>query len=176
MKHSIFNNSIYNNKGDIKMAQKEFILTYEGLKKLEDELEFLKTVKRREIAERIKVAREFGDISENAEYDEAKNEQAFMEGKIADIEYKLKIAKVIDEDDISTDTVSIGSSVRVLDLDYKEECRFIIVGTSEANPIEEKISNESPIGAALLGKKVGDTVVVGVPDGNVSFQILEINK
>ncbi|WP_303864951.1 transcription elongation factor GreA [Alkalibaculum bacchi] len=158
------------------MAQKEYILTYEGLKKLEEELDYLKTVKRREIAERIKVAREFGDISENAEYDEAKNEQAFTEGKIAEIEHKLKIAKVIDEEDIATDVVSIGSCVKVKDLEFDDIIDFYIVGSSEANPAEDKISNESPVGAALIGKKIGDKVVVAVPDGNITFEVLEINK
>ncbi|MPW27173.1 transcription elongation factor GreA [Alkalibaculum sp. M08DMB] len=158
------------------MAQKEFILTYEGLKKLENDLEYLKTVKRREIAERIKVAREFGDISENAEYDEAKNEQAFTEGKIVEIEHKLKIAKVIDDDDIDTDTVSIGATVKVKDMEFDEECKFVIVGSTEADPYKDKISNESPIGEALLGKKVGDVVVVEIPDGNISYEILKISK
>ena len=110
-----------------------------GAKILENDLEQLKTVKRREIAERIKVAREFGDISENAEYDEAKNEQAFTEGKIAEIEHKLKIAKVIDDDDITTDTVSIGAAVKVKDLEYDEECKFVIVGSSEADPLKDLI-------------------------------------
>lgn len=158
------------------MAQKQFILTYEGLKKLEEELDYLKTVKRREIAERIKVAREFGDISENAEYDEAKNEQAFTEGKISEIEHKLKVAKVIDEEDIATDVVSIGSCVKVKDLEFDDIIDFYIVGSSEANPVEDKISNESPVGAALIGKKIGDNVVVAVPDGNITFEVLEINK
>lgn len=158
------------------MPQKEFILTYEGLKKLENELDYLKTVKRREIAERIKVAREFGDISENAEYDEAKNEQAFTEGRIVEIEHKLKIAKVIDEDDIVTDSVSIGATIKVKDMEFDEIVKYIIVGSAEANPTNNKISNESPVGAALLGKKIGDIVNVEVPDGNVSFEILEISK
>lgn len=158
------------------MVQKEFILTYEGLKKLEEELDYLKTVKRREIAERIKVAREFGDISENAEYDEAKNEQAFTEGKIAEIEHKLKTAKVIDDEDIATDVVSIGSCVKVKDLEFDDIIDFYIVGSSEANPAEDKISNESPVGAALIGKKIGDKVVVAVPDGDITFEVLEINK
>ncbi|MFZ7121637.1 MAG: transcription elongation factor GreA [Eubacteriaceae bacterium] len=158
------------------MAQKEFILTYDGLKKLEDDLEYLKTIKRHEIAERIKVAREFGDISENAEYDEAKNEQAFMEGKIAEIEHKLKIAKIIDEDEIGTDTVNIGSSVKVRDIEFDEICNYVLVGSAEADPLKNIISNESPVGDALLGKKVGDIVDVEVPDGNISFEILEIKK
>ncbi|NTW70781.1 MAG: transcription elongation factor GreA [Eubacteriaceae bacterium] len=156
--------------------QKELILTYEGLKKLEDELDVLKTVKRREVAERIKTAREFGDISENAEYDEAKNEQAFIEGRIVELEHKLKGAKVIDEDDIGTDIVSIGSYVKVKDKEYDEDVLYHIVGSAEANAIENKISNESPVGAALINKKVGDVFTVEVPDGSVSFEVIEISK
>lgn len=158
------------------MAQKELILTYEGLKKLEDELEKLKTVRRREVAERIKTAREYGDLSENAEYDEAKNEQAFIEGRIAELEHKLKNAKVIDEDDIGTDMVSVGSIVKVKDEDLDEVFEFHIVGSAEADPLEDKISNESPVGAALLNRKVGDVITVDVPDGNVVMEIMEIRK
>lgn len=163
-------------KGIYYMAQKELILTYEGLKKLEDELEKLKTVRRREVAERIKTAREFGDLSENAEYDEAKNEQAFIEGRIAELEHKLKNAKVIDEDDIGTDVVSIGSIVKVKDEELNETFEFHIVGSAEADPMEDKISNESPVGDALLGKKVGDVVSIDVPDGNIVMEVLEISK
>lgn len=158
------------------MAQKELILTYEGLKKLEDELEKLKTVRRREVAERIKTAREYGDLSENAEYDEAKNEQAFIEGRIAELEHKLKNAKVIDEDEIDTDMVSVGSIVKVKDEELDEVFEFHIVGSAEADPLEDKISNESPVGAALLSRKVGDVVHVEVPDGNVVMEIMEIRK
>jgi transcription elongation factor GreA len=158
------------------MAQKELILTYEGLKKLEDELEKLKTVRRREVAERIKTAREFGDLSENAEYDEAKNEQAFIEGRIAELEHKLKNARIIDEDDIGTDIVSIGSIVKVRDEELDEVLRFHIVGSAEADPMEDKISNESPVGAALLSKKVGDVINIEVPDGNVVMKVIEISK
>ena len=158
------------------MAQKELILTYEGLKKLEEELEKLKTVRRREVAERIKTAREFGDLSENAEYDEAKNEQAFIEGRIAELEHKLKNARIIDEDELGTDIVSIGSIVKVKDGELNEVLRFHIVGSAEADPMEDKISNESPVGAALLSKKVGDVVSIEVPDGNVVMEIMEISK
>jgi transcription elongation factor GreA len=158
------------------MAQKELILTYEGLKKLENELEKLKTVRRREVAERIKTAREFGDLSENAEYDEAKNEQAFIEGRIAELEHKLKNAKVIDEDDIGTDIVSIGSTVKVKDDGLDEEFTYHIVSSAEADPMDDKISNESPVGAALISKKVGDKIIIDVPDGNVIMEIIEISK
>ncbi|HAE61598.1 MAG TPA: transcription elongation factor GreA [Eubacteriaceae bacterium] len=158
------------------MAQKELILTYEGLKKLENELEKLKTVRRREVAERIKTAREFGDLSENAEYDEAKNEQAFIEGRIAELEHKLKNAKVIDEDDIGTDIVSVGSTVKVKDDELNEIFTYHIVGSAEADPMEDKISNESPVGAALLSKKVGDKINIDVPDGNIMMEIIEISK
>ncbi|MBF7096911.1 transcription elongation factor GreA [Alkalibacter mobilis] len=158
------------------MAQKELILTYEGLKKLEEELDKLKTVRRREVAERIKTAREFGDLSENAEYDEAKNEQAFIEGRIAELEHKLKNAKVIDEDELGTDVVSIGSIVKVKDDDMDEIFQYHIVGSAEADPLEDKISNESPVGAALLSKKVGDVVTIEVPDGSIVMEVIEISK
>lgn len=158
------------------MIGKEVILTYEGLKKLEDELEHLKSVKRREIAERIKSALSFGDISENAEYDEAKNDQAFVEARIAHVENMLKHAKVIDEDDINTDVVSLGTKVRVLDLDEKDEVEYTIVGSTEADPSSFKISNESPVGSALMGKTVGSEVKVVVPDGMISLKVIEIHK
>src|SRR5690606_3141425 len=158
------------------MAEKEVILTYEGLKKLEDELEQLRGPKRMAVKERIKAALSHGDITENSEYDEAKNEQAYIEGKIAQIEAMLKNARVIDEDDVSTEKVSIGSKVRLRDLDTKEESEFTIVGSTEANPAESKISNESPIGNALIGRKKGETVEVEVPDGILRFKILKIGK
>ncbi len=158
------------------MIGKEVILTYEGLKKLEDELEHLKSVKRRKIAERIKSALSFGDISENAEYDEAKNEQAFVEARIAHIESMLKHAKVIDEDEISTDLVGLGTKVRVLNLDENEEIEYTIVGSTEADPSNFKISNESPVGSALIGKAAGSEVKVVVPDGTTNLKILEIYK
>ena len=158
------------------MTGKEVILTCEGLKKLEDELEYLKSVKRREIAERIKSALSFGDISENAEYDEAKNDQAYVEARIAHIENLLKNAKVIDEDDINTDLVGLGAKVRVMDLDDDEEVEYTIVGSTEADPSNFKISNESPVGSALIGKSVGNEVKVLVPDGVTNLRVLEIHK
>lgn len=158
------------------MTNKEVVLTYEGLKKLEEELEYLKGIKRREIAERIKQALSFGDISENSEYDEAKNEQAHVEGRIAQLETMLKHARVIDEDEVSTETVSVGSKVRLLDMEFDEEVEYSIVGSTEADPGKFKISNESPVGSALMGKKKGSIVEVVVPDGVIKFKILEINK
>ena len=137
---------------------KQIVLTYEGLEKLEKELEFLKTVKRKEVAEKIKQALAFGDLSENSEYDEAKNEQAQMESRIVQLENMLKNAKVIDDDEVSTDVVSLGSKVKVLDVEYDEEIEYVLVGSTEANPTEFRISDESPVGKALLGKKVGDEV------------------
>ncbi|MCX7749420.1 MAG: transcription elongation factor GreA [Clostridia bacterium] len=158
------------------MTGKEVVLTYEGLKKLEEELDFLKSVKRREVAERIKQALSFGDISENSEYDEAKNEQAHLEGRILQIESMLKHAKVIDEDEVTTDSVSLGSKVKLLDIEFDEEVEYSIVGSTEADPANHKISNESPVGSALIGKKSGDIVEVAAPDGIVKFKILEIYK
>lgn len=157
-------------------TNKEVVLTYERLQKLEQELENLKTVKRREVAERIKQALSFGDISENSEYDEAKNEQAYIEGRIFQLENMLKNAKVIDEEDIQTDVVSIGSKVKVLDMEFDEEVEYYIVGSTEADPSQYKISNESPVGKALIGGKIGDIVEVTVPDGVIKFKILEIRK
>jgi len=158
------------------MAGKEVILTYEGLEKLEKELQYLKTVKRREIAERIKHALSFGDLSENSEYDEAKNEQAYVESRIVKIEAMLKNAKVIDEEDVSTETVSLGCKVKVLDMDANEEVEYYIVGSTEADPGKSKISNESPVGSALMGKKKGDIVEVNVPAGVIKLKILNIDK
>lgn len=158
------------------MASKEVILTYEGLKKLEEELELLRGPKRMEIKERIKVALSFGDISENSEYDEAKNEQAYVEGRIAQLESMLKHARIIDEEDVSTDKVTIGSKVRLLDMEYNEEIVYSIVGSTEANPALFKISNESPVGSALMQKKKGTVVEVVVPDGVLKFKILKIEK
>jgi len=158
------------------MAKKEIVLTQGGLKKLEEELEFLKTVKRREIAARIKQAIDFGDISENSEYDEAKNEQAFVEGRIAALEEKLRNAKVIDDLDISTETVTIGSKIKVKDLETGEVFEYTIVGSAEANPMELKISNESPVGSALIGAKKGSVVEVSVPAGVIKYEILDIMK
>ena len=158
------------------MPQKETILTYDGLKKLEEELEYLKTEKRKEVAERIKVALGFGDLSENSEYDEAKNEQAQVEMRIADLENKLRNVKIIDEDEIDTKTVQIGNTVQVLDMEYDEKINYTIVGSTEADLLENKISNETPIGKALLGRKKNEIVEVEAPAGVLSFKILKITK
>lgn len=156
------------------MLGREIILTMKGLKKIEDELEQLKTVRRKEVAGRIKQAIAFGDISENSEYDEAKNEQAQVEERIMKLENTLKKAKVVDEDDISLDVVSIGTIVQVKDLEFDEIVEYTIVGSSEADPYELKISNESPVGRALLGKKVGDKVEIQIPDGVTKYEVLNI--
>lgn len=158
------------------MKSREILLTPEGVKKLEQELIYLKTVRRREVAQRIKQALAFGDLSENAEYDEAKNEQAFIEGRIVSLENMLKNAKIIDDDDIETDSVSVGCTVSLLDIEFDETIEYTIVGSAEANPSKNKISNESPVGKALLGKGVGDEIHVNVPDGIIPFKILEIKK
>jgi len=153
---------------------KQFILTDDGLKKCEMELDLLKTVKRREVAEKIKLALSFGDLSENSEYDEAKNDQAKLEARILELEALLQNAKVIDEEELSTEAVHVGTTARVLDLEYNDEISYHIVGSTEADPKRGRISDESPVGRALLGKKVGDTVRVDAPAGELSFQILEI--
>ena len=154
---------------------KQNILTVEGLAKLEEELNSLKN-KRTDVAERIKQALAFGDISENAEYDEAKKEQAFVEGRIIQIENILRTAKVIDEDDIHTDIVSVGSKVLLKDVEFGDEVEYTIVGSAEADPMNLKISNESPVGKALVGKSAGDSVEIIVPDGVIKYEILQINK
>lgn len=158
------------------MTEKEVFLTPEGLEKLEMELEEAKVVKRKEVADRIKQALAFGDISENAEYDQAKNEQAKLEERIAKLEAMLRNAVIIDDDEISTDIVSIGSRVTVLDLEFNEELEYTIVGSAEADPFEGKISNESPMGKALLGRKVGETVNVQAPDGTIKYKIKAIMR
>ncbi len=155
------------------MPEKEVILTVEGLKKLEDELELLKTQKRREVAERIKQAIEFGDISENSEYEDAKNEQAFIEGRIITLEKMLRNARVIDEHD-GTDSVGLGNTVLLKDLDLGDEEEYTIVGSAEADPGTNKISNESPVGKAVLGQTQGTVVEVTVPAGALRYQILNI--
>lgn len=156
--------------------QKQVILTDEGLRNYEEELEQLKTVKRKEVAEKIKVALSFGDLSENSEYDEAKNEQAMLEARIAQIEAILKNAKVIDESEISLSHVHVGSKIKVHDFDFDEDVEYQIVGASEADPFIGKLSDESPVGQALIGHSVGDIVDVETPDGDVKFEILEIGK
>jgi transcription elongation factor GreA len=152
----------------------EVILTPEGHERLKQEIEHLRTVKRREVAERIRIAREFGDIQENAEYDDAKNEQALLEHRIAMLEDRLRSARVIDEGDITTDVVSVGTHVRLRDVDAKKTFEYHIVGSAEANPAENKLSNESPVGRAIIGKKKGETVDVTAPRGALKFKILEI--
>ncbi|WP_058486494.1 transcription elongation factor GreA [Defluviitalea phaphyphila] len=158
------------------MAEKKVVLTYEGLKKLEDELQQLKTVRRKEVAEKIKEARAQGDLSENAEYDAAKEEQGEIETRIVELEKILRNAQVIDEDEVGVDVINLGCRVKILDIELNEELDYAIVGSTEADPTEGKISNESPVGAALLGHKVGDTVEVEVPDGKLEFKILEIYR
>lgn len=158
------------------MAEKEVLLTYEGMKAREEELEYLKTQKRKEISEKIKVALGFGDLSENAEYDEAKNEQAEVEMRIIKLEKMLKNAKIIDDDSISTDSVTLGCKVKVLDMDFDEEAEYYIVGSTEADPNQNKVSDESPVGKALLGAKSGETVTVAAPNGEFEMKILEINR
>ena len=154
---------------------KEVILTLDGLAKLEKELEHLKTVRRREVAERIRQALEFGDISENSEYDDAKNEQGFIEGKILSIEKMLRNAKVIDEQDgHQTDVVRLGSRVTLEEVNGGGEAEYTIVGSAEANPVENKISNESPVGKSVIGHKVGDIVNVVVPMGTIQYKIKAI--
>lgn len=158
------------------MAEKQVILTTTGLKKLEDELENLKTVRRAEISEKIKIARGFGDLSENAEYDEAKKEQAEVEVRIVSLEKMLKNAKVIDEKDVSTDQVTVGSVVRVRDVDFDDIETYSIVGSTEADPRENKVSDESPLGKALIGAKKGEIVTVNAPNGDYKIEILEIGR
>ncbi|GMA57094.1 transcription elongation factor GreA [Alicyclobacillus sacchari] len=158
------------------MAEKEVLLTPEGLRKLEEELELLKSVKRREVAERIKVAISYGDISENSEYEDAKNEQAFIEGRIMTLEKQLRNARIINEDEVDTNVVSIGSTVTLRDVEFDEDVQYTIVGSAEANPAENKISNESPVGKALLGKTIGSIVEVNVPAGVIQFKILDIKR
>lgn len=165
------------NKGEKEMSDaKKYVMTYEGVKKLEEELEYLKTVKRKEITEKIKVALGYGDLSENSEYDEAKNEQAFVEGRILQLENMLKNATIVDESEIPTDIVSVGSKVRVKDYDFDEEVEYMIVGSAEADPMNFKISNESPVGKAFMGKRIGDVVEVAVPGGVSKFEILGIRR
>ncbi|HBX22863.1 MAG TPA: transcription elongation factor GreA [Desulfotomaculum sp.] len=155
-------------------SNKEVILTIEGLKNLEEELEQLKSVKRREVALRIKQAIEFGDISENSEYEDAKNEQAFIEGRILTLEKMLRNAKIIDDENLGTEVVSIGSRVLIRDLEFGEEFECTIVGSAEADPANSKISNESPVGKAILGCPKGETVEVMVPAGALKYQIVDI--
>lgn len=158
------------------MVEKQELLTQDGYNKLEEELEYLKTVKRKEVAERLKVAISFGDLSENAEYDEAKNEQAKLEEQILKLDEKLRKSVIIDESQIDLDIVMVGSIVKLYDFDFDEEIEYSIVGSAEADPFEGKISNESPVGKALLGARVGEVVEVQVPDGANKFKVLDIRR
>ena len=158
------------------MSEHDVLITIEGLRKMEEELEHLKTVRRKEVADRIKQAIEFGDISENSEYEDAKNEQAFIEGSILALEKKLKNARVVDDSNVNIDVVSEYSSVTLLNLDTNEEVKYQIVGSVEAKPFEGKISNESPVGKAVLGYPAGSEVKVTVPAGELRLRIIAISK
>ncbi|MCQ2436382.1 MAG: transcription elongation factor GreA [Clostridia bacterium] len=155
---------------------KQMVVTESGLQKLKEELDYLKNVKRKEAAENVGIARSFGDLSENSEYDEAKNEQAKLESQISELEETLAHITVINDHEINTETVSIGVSVLVLDMDYDEEVTYHLVGSREVSPLDNKISDQSPIGKALIGTKVGDVVSVEVPDGIAKFKVLKIEK
>ena len=156
------------------MSDKKTVLTYDGLRKLEDELQELKVVRRKDVASKIKEARKQGDLSENAEYDAAKEEQAEIEARIALVEKMLRNAEVIDEEDLDQDSISIGSKVKVLDVEYDEEMEYFIVGSTESDPANGRISFESPLGAALIGRKNGEVVLVDAPKGQFKYKVLEI--
>ena len=158
------------------MSGKKNLLTYEGLKNLEDELQDLKTVRRKEVAQKIKEAREQGDLSENAEYDAAKDEQRDIEARIEEIEKILKNAEVVVEDEVDLDKINVGCRVKVFDMEFDEEVEFRIVGSTEANSLQGKISNESPVGHALIGSKVGDVVDVETQAGIIQYKVLEIQR
>ena len=158
------------------MADKKHILTYAGLKQYEDELQTLKVVKRKEVAQKIKEAREQGDLSENAEYDAAKDEQRDIELRIEELEKLLKNAEVVVEDEIDTDKINIGCKVKLLDVEFDEEMEYFIVGSTEANSLQNKISNESPVGHALIGRKVGDVVDVETQAGRLQYKVLDIKR
>lgn len=156
------------------MKDKEVVLTQEGLLKLEQEYETLKTVRRREIADRIKQAIEFGDISENSEYEDAKNEQAFIEGRILTLEKMLRNAKVIENIELGQNQVHLGSTVVLKDMEYNDQLEYTIVGSAEANPMKNRISHESPVGQAVLGRKKGDVFEVQVPAGSIKYKLVSI--
>lgn len=158
------------------MAEKKNLMTYEGLKKLEDELQNLKVVRRKEVAQKIKEAREQGDLSENAEYDAAKDEQRDIEARIEEIEKILKNAEVADDDYTTKGTINLGSTVTVLDVEFDEEIEFKLVGSTEAKSLENKISNESPLGRALIGKKAGDTITAETPAGDMTYKIINVTR
>ncbi|GAB6877653.1 transcription elongation factor GreA [Thermaerobacter litoralis] len=155
---------------------KELLLSAEGLRKLEEELQYLKSVKRREVAQRIKQAREFGDISENSEYEEAKNEQAFVEGRIIELEKMLRNARIVNDEEIDPTKVNIGSTVYLKDVDTGEEVQYTIVGSNEADPAALRISYQSPVGKALFGRSVGEVVEVKVPAGTLRYEIVRIER
>lgn len=155
--------------------EKDIFFTPEGLEKIENEIEYLKTIRRKEVAERIKVALGYGDLSENSEYDEAKNEQAQVEERIVKLESMVRNAKVIDEKDLNTEVVNVGSTVLVKDMSTGEEEEFTIVGSAEADPLDGKISNESPVGSKLIGLKVGDVTEIEIPDGFIKYEVCAIN-
>ncbi len=158
------------------MADREIILTPEGYRRLKDEIDYLSTVQREEVAERIRNSRDFGDISENSEYDDAKNEQALLEARIYALEEKLRGATVIDSDTVSTDTVGVGTKVTIQDMERGEVVQYAIVGSAEADPTDHKLSNESPVGRAIMGRKPGDKVTVAVPQGSKKFKVLAIER
>ena len=158
------------------MEEKKNLLTYAGLKKLEEELHDLKVVKRKEVAEKIKEAREQGDLSENAEYDAAKDEQRDIEARIEELEAILKNAEVVVEDEVDFDKINIGCTVKVFDITFDEEMEFKLVGSTEANSLEGKISNESPVGQALMGKQIGDVVTVETQAGVMEYKVLDISR
>ena len=155
---------------------KKVVVTASGLRALEEELEQLKTVRRKEVSEKIRVARSYGDLSENSEYDEAKNEQAIVEARIADLEVMLKNIVILDENELGTDTVSLGATVKVYDEEFEEELEYVIVGSTEADIDLGKISDESPVGKALIGKKIGDVAIVEAPDGEFRLKVVGISK
>jgi len=158
------------------VSRKEIVLTEEGLKQLQDEVAYLSTVKREEVAERIRAARDFGDITENSEYDDAKNEQAMLEHRISTLQEKLRRARVIKDSEIDTEKVSVGSTVTLRDVDAGEIRMYTLVGSAEADPSKARLSNESPVGQAIIGRRVGDVLTVPVPVGSLHYEILAIGK
>lgn len=158
------------------MVDREIILTPEGYRRLKDEVDYLSTTKREEVAERIRNSRDFGDISENSEYDDAKNEQALLEARIYALEEKLRGATVIDSGAIKTDTVGVGTKVTIQDMERGDVVQYAIVGSAEADPTDHKLSNESPVGRAIMGRKPGDKVTVAVPQGSKKFKVLAIER
>jgi len=158
------------------MPDKEVILSAEGLRKLEDKLEHLKSVKRHEVAERIRKARQFGDINENSEYEDAKNEQAFVEGEVLQLEKVLRNAKLVDDVSIDPHIASLWSRVKIQDINSSEVCEYTIVSSTESDPVKNRISDESPVGRAFLGRRAGDVVEVQVPAGTVKYKVLEVGR